>query len=129
MIHYRLFRLRGCSDGSLALVLEFFGSFGLFCLLTQYLQYVACLTPLQTACAMIPLPVVLIPLARNAPHVAARVGTNRLVALGLALSGAGLLVMTSIGVDFVYWRLAAGLVLFAAGMGLAGTPSTTAIVS
>jgi hypothetical protein len=37
--------------------------------------------------------------------------------------------MTTLGTHLVYWHLAAGLALFGAGMGLAGTPATTAIVS
>jgi hypothetical protein len=38
-----------------------------------------------------------------------------------------LVVISQIDVDLTYWYFALGLVLFAAGMGLAGTPATTAI--
>lgn len=125
----RLFRLRGFGAGSLALTVQFFGSFGLFFVLLQYLQFVTDLSPLQAALCLLPLPLVLIPLARNAPRVADRFGTNRVVALGLALSASGMLVLTGLSTDLRYWHVALGLVVFAAGMGLAGTPSTTAIVS
>lgn len=129
MLDVRLFRLRGFSTGALALTMQFFASFGFFYIVLQYLQYIAGLSPLQSATALLPLPFVLIPLARNAPAIADRFGVNKVVALGLTLSASGMLVMTTLEVQLVYWHLAIGLALFAAGMGLAGTPSTTAVVS
>ena len=129
MLDVRLFGLRGFSTGTLALTMQFFASFGFFYIVLQYLQYIAGLSPLQSAAALLPLPFVLIPLARNAPRIADRFGINKVVALGLTLSASGMLVMTTLEVELVYWHLAMGLILFAAGMGLAGTPSTTAVVS
>jgi fucose permease len=129
MLDPRLFRLRGFSTGALALTAQFLASFGLFYIVLQYLQYIAGRSPLGAALSLLPLPLVLIPLARNAPAIAVRFGINRVVALGLTASAAGLLVLSTLGVELAYWHLAAGLVVFAAGMGLAGTPATTAIVS
>lgn len=129
MLDVRLFRLRGFGMGTLALTLQFFASFGFFYISLQYLQYIAGLSPLRAAIALFPLPVVMVPLARNAPRIADRFGTNRVVPLGLALSALGMLGMSTLGVTFEYWRFATSLVVFAAGMALAGTPSTTAIVS
>ncbi|HKJ11440.1 MAG TPA: MFS transporter [Ornithinimicrobium sp.] len=123
----RLFGVRGFGMGSLTLTAQFFGAFGFFFIALQYLQYVVGLSPLLAACAMLPMPFTLIPLARNAPRIADRFGTNRVTALGLTLSATGLLGMSFLGVDFAYWQFAAALVLFAAGMGLAGTPATSAI--
>ena len=123
----RLFRLRGFSAGTLAITVQFFASFGLFFTVLQYLQFVADLSPLMAAVCLLPLPVVMIPLARNAPRVAARVGYRRIAPVGLGLSAAGLLVVSGVGTDFVYGWFAVGLVVFAMGMALAGTPSTTAI--
>jgi predicted MFS family arabinose efflux permease len=129
MLDPRLFRLRGFSAGSLAITVQFFGSFGFFFVVMQYLQYVQGRSPLMAAVCLLPLPVVLIPLARRAPVLAARVGTHRVLALGLALSATGMLLLSRLALDTPYWFLALGLVVFAAGMGLAGTPATTAIVS
>lgn len=129
MLDPRLFRLRGFSGGTLAVTCQFFASFGLFYVVLQYLQYIQGQSPLRSAVSLLPLPLVLIPLARNAPRIAARFGTNRVVPLGLLLSAAGMLTMTTLEVDMQYWRLALALVLFGAGMGLAGTPSTTAITA
>ena len=129
MLDPRLFRLRGFSTGTLAITAQFLASFGLFYTVLQYLQYIAGQSPLKAAFSLLPLPIVLIPLARKAPLIAARFGVARVISIGLVLSAAGMLIMTSLGVDFIYWHLALGLVVFASGMGLAGTPGTTAIVS
>src|SRR3954470_2016336 len=72
MLDPRLFRLRGFSAGSIALTVQFFGSFGLFFVIMQYLQYIQGRSPLMAAVCLLPLPMVLVPLARRAPVVAAR---------------------------------------------------------
>ncbi len=123
----RLFRVRGFSAGGLAIMVQFFATFGMFFILLQYLQFVVGLSPLRAALALLPLPVVMIPLARSAPRIARRVGFGRLAPVGLVLTGIGLAVVSRIEVDLSYGLLAVGLVTFAAGMALAGTPATTAI--
>lgn len=129
MLDVRLFRLRGFGAGSAVITVQFFGSFGLFFIILQYLQYVAGLSPLRAALALLPLPLFLVPIARNAPRLASRIGAGRVLPLGLLLSASGLAVMTTLSANLVYWHLAVGLALFGAGMGLAGTPATAAIVS
>jgi EmrB/QacA subfamily drug resistance transporter len=127
MLDPRLFRNRGFSAGSLTVMVQFFASFGLFFVVIQYLQFVVGRSPLEAALALLPLPLVMIPLARNAPRIARRVGFRRLAPAGLFLTAAGLVVISQVQVDLAYGYFALGLVLFAAGMALAGTPATTAI--
>jgi EmrB/QacA subfamily drug resistance transporter len=129
MLDPRLFLLRGFGAGSLSLTAQFLAAFGFFFIMLQYLQFVADLSPLKAALAMLPMPAVMIPLARRAPHIADRFGLNRVGAAGLALIAAGLGILSLQSVDFRYGLFAAGLVVFAAGMALAATPATTAIVS
>ena len=127
MLDPRLFRNRGFSAGALTVMVQFFASFGLFFVVLQYLQFVAGRSPLEAAAALLPLPLVMIPLARNAPRIARRVGFRRLAPLGLVLTAAGLVTISQVDVGLAYGWFALGLVLFAAGMALAGTPATTAI--
>src|SRR6266498_2661307 len=122
MLDPRLFRLRGFSAGSLTITAQFFAAFGFFFIALQYLQFVVGYSPLRAAVALLPLPVVLIPLAQ-------RVGFGRLAPFGLVLMASGFLVISQIEVEMTYWLFASGLVLFAAGMALAGTPATTAITA
>ena len=127
MLDPRLFRNRAFSAGSLTVMVQFFATFGLFFVVIQYLQFVVGRSPLGAAVALLPLPLVMIPLARNAPRIAHKVGFKRLAPLGLVLTASGLVVVSQVGTEMTYGWFALGLVLFAAGMGLAGTPSTTAI--
>ena len=84
MLDPRLFALRGFGSGSLSITVQFFAAFGFFFAILQYLQFVVGLSPLQAAIRLLPLPVVLIPLARTAPRLAVRLGFRRLGPLGLA---------------------------------------------
>jgi EmrB/QacA subfamily drug resistance transporter len=129
MLDPRLFALRGFGMGSLSITAQFLAAFGFFFVVIQYLQYVVHYSPLRAAAALLPLPLVLIPLARVAPRIGGRIGLNRVDAVGLTSMAAGFVVLSFLGTNSSYWHFAAGLVLFAAGMGLAGTPATTAITS
>ena len=125
----RLFRLRGYATGSASNFIQFFAAFGFFYISSQYLQFVVGLSPLVTACAMLPMSIVVIPLSRLAPGLALRFGFNRVGALGLGAMAAGVAVFTTLQVDLDYWVFLVGLVIFGAGMALAGGPATTAITS
>jgi len=127
MLDPRLFRSRALSAGTLTVTVQFFATFGLFFVVIQYLQFVVGRSPLEAAVALLPMPLVMIPLARTAPRVAQRIGFRRVAPVGLVLTATGLVVLSRVEVDLAYGWFALGLVLFAAGMGLAGTPSTTAI--
>lgn len=123
----RLFRLRGFSTGSASNTVQFFAAFGFFFVAMQYLQFVIGWSPLQAALGMLPMAVVLIPLARNAPHISKSFGYNRVGSSGLFLMAVGFGVLSLITVDLRYWLFVIGLILFGAGMALAGSPATTAI--
>lgn len=125
----RLFGLRGFGTGSLSITVQFFAAFGFFFVVLQYLQFVVGYSPLRAAFALLPIPIVMIPASRRVPRIAARFGVNRVGAVGLVLIAAGLVIVSRGDVDLVYWQFALGLAVFAAGMALASTPATTAIVS
>ena len=129
MLDPRLFLLRGFGTGTLSLTAQFFAAFGFFFIVMQYLQFVNGFSALGAAAAMLPLPFILLPTARMAPRLADRVGFRRIGALGLTLIATGFFVISLLGPELVYWQFAIGLGIFALGMGLAGTPATTAIVS
>jgi EmrB/QacA subfamily drug resistance transporter len=129
MLDPRLFLLRGFGTGTLSLTAQFFAAFGFFFIVMQYLQFVNGFSALGAAAAMLPLPFILLPTARMAPRLADRVGFRRIGALGLTLIATGFFIISTLGADLVYWQFAIGIAIFALGMGLAGTPATTAIVS
>ena len=125
----RLFRLRGFSSGSLTITVQFLAAFGFFFITLQYLQYVTGRSPLEASIALLPLPFVMLPVARRAPVVAQRLGFRRLGPVGLVIMAGGFLVLSRLDFDTPYWFFVLGLVLFGGGMGRAGTPATTAITA
>ncbi len=128
MLDPRLFLLRGFGIGSLSLTAQFFAAFGFFFIVMQYLQFVNGYSALGAAAAMLPMPFVLIPLARIAPRFADRFGFRAVGAVGLVSMAIGFGVISRLGVEIAYGWFVVGLLFFAAGMALAGTPATTAIV-
>ena len=128
MLDPRLFRLRGFGTGSATITVQFLAFFGFIFIVMQYLQFVVGLSALEAAFAMLPFPVVMIPLSRQAPGIATRVGGNIIGAIGLVLMAVAMVVFSFLEVDLTYAVLAGGLVLLAGGLALSSTPATTAIV-
>jgi EmrB/QacA subfamily drug resistance transporter len=129
LLDVRLFRLRGFGAGSLSATAQFFAAFGFFFVVLQYLQFVVGRSPLEAALTLLPLPFLLLPSARVAPVLAERFGTNRVAAAGLTSIAAGLAVISLLDVRLDQVTFYVGLALFGIGMGLAGTPATTAITA
>jgi EmrB/QacA subfamily drug resistance transporter len=127
LLDVRLFRSRGFSAGSVSITLQFFASFGFFFIIMQYLQFVTGRSPLEAAVTVLPLPFLLIPTARLAPRLADRIGINITGALGLGSIAVGLGIISTLTASFDAVTFYSGLAFFAVGMGLAGTPATTAI--
>jgi EmrB/QacA subfamily drug resistance transporter len=129
LLDVRLFALRGLGAGSVSVTVQFFAAFGFFFIVIQYLQLVVGRSPLGAALTLLPLPFVLLPSARLAPALAQRVGTNRVGAVGLTSLATGLATLSFLDTTFEPVVFYLGLFFFALGMGLAGTPATTAITA
>ncbi len=129
MLDPRHFARRGFAAGTLSVTVQFFAAFGFLFLALPYLQLVMGYSPLQAAGALVPMALVVIPLSRVAPAIAARVGVRVAGAAGLSLMALGFIVLSTLDVGSSYAHFLAGLLPFGAGMALAGAPATTAIVS
>jgi predicted MFS family arabinose efflux permease len=129
MLDPRHFARRGFAAGTLSISVQFFAAFGFLFLALPYLQLVMGYSPLQAAGALVPMALVVIPLSRKAPALAARVGVRVAGATGLSLMALGFIVLSTLEVGSSYAHFVAGLLPFGAGMALAGAPATTAIVA
>jgi EmrB/QacA subfamily drug resistance transporter len=129
MLDPRNFLRRGFGAGSLSISVQFFAAFGFLFIELPYLQLVLGYSPLQAAGALLPMAIVVIPLSRFAPKIAAHVGVRVTGPIGLGLMASGLIVFSTLGTNATYWHFFAGLVPFGAGMALSGAPATTAIVA
>ena len=111
------------------ITVQFFAAFGFLFLALPYLQLVMGYSPLQAAGALVPMALVVIPLSRKAPAIAARLGVRVTGAMGLSLMATGFIVLSTLELGSSYAHFLAGLLPFGAGMALAGAPATTAIVA
>lgn len=129
LIDLRIFADRGLAAGSLNLFVVFGTMFGLFLVLVQHLQAVLGYSALQAASGLIPMAAVMMPLSTAAPTIADRVGYRRTVVAGMVMLTAGL-VLLALGVrGGSYLSVVPGLLILAAGAGLAMSPSTAAITA
>jgi EmrB/QacA subfamily drug resistance transporter len=129
MLDLRFFRHRSFTGGALAISMVFFGMFGMFFLLTQYLQQVRGYEPLDAAFRTLPIAITIMVVAPTSANVAARFGTRNTVASGLFLAASGFLLLSRFGIDTAYWQFIPVFVVVAAGMGLTMAPSTASIMS
>jgi EmrB/QacA subfamily drug resistance transporter len=128
LLDVRLFKLRWFSLGAFAVFVQFVVVFGYFFVAAQYLGFVSGYGPFQIAAALLPVGLLLPFLSANAPKWASRFGRARVCAGGLALMALGSATFATIDATTSYWVFAVALVVFGAGMGLAGPPATEAIV-
>ena len=128
LLEIRLFADRALAAGSLSLLIVFAVMFGLFLVLVQFLQAVLGYSALRAAAGLLPMAMVMMPLSAVAPVIAKRFGTRRVLMVGLGLFGIGtLLLATLVSAEGGYWSVVPGLLVLAVGLGLAMSPSTTAI--
>ena len=125
----RVFARRGLAAGSLSIFVQFFALFGFIFIVLQYLQLIRGDSGLVSAVSMLPMAATLLPAARLAPALVARLGARKVCATGLALIAAAMAVLSQLTPASGYWLLAVGLVVLGAGMGLATTPATSGITA
>jgi MFS transporter, DHA2 family, integral membrane protein len=129
MLDVRLFRDRRFSAASLSVTLTFFSLMGVLFLLTQYLQGVLGLSALETGLRFIPIALGIIVASPVAATLTARIGTRLVTSLGLVIVAVGLVFLATLGVTSSDLQVSGVLFVIAAGMGLAMTPATDAIMS
>jgi EmrB/QacA subfamily drug resistance transporter len=129
MLDVRLFANPRFTVASGAIALAFFGLFGFIFLITQYFQVVRSYDPLRAGVATLPFAVVTGLVSPAAIALMKRVGTKAVDTTGLALMSAGFLVAAGTAVDSAYWgRIITAMTLIAAGLALAASPATEAIM-
>ncbi len=128
MLPIEFFRSAGFSMGLIAIMLAFFVMFSFMFTQMLHFQLVRGHSALEAAVRFLPLPLGLMPAAANSDRLAARFGSNRVVATGLTLVTLGMLVFTTVTIDTSYPRLALIFALLGFGMGLTMAPSTTLVM-
>jgi EmrB/QacA subfamily drug resistance transporter len=128
LLDVRILRNRAVAAGALTMMMMFAVLFGVFLVGVQYLQAVLGFSAVRSAAGLLPIAAVMMPLSNIAPRLAVRFGTRATLIAGLGAFGGGLVLLATMpSVDGGYWSVAPGLAVIGLGMGLAMTPSTTAI--
>ncbi len=129
MLDPRVFARRGLASGSLSIFVQFFSFFGFIFLVLQYLQLIRGDSGLVSAVSMLPMAAAMMPTARLAPTLVAKLGPRVPITGGLVLIAAALVVLGQLTSASSYWLLVAGLITLGIGMGLAMPPATSGITS
>jgi EmrB/QacA subfamily drug resistance transporter len=129
MLDLRYFKRPGFAGGSLAVAMMFFGMYGMFFLLTQYLQLVKGWSALSTGVRTLPFAMTMMVAAPSSARLAERIGVKSTVVTGITIAASGMLVLSRAGVDAPYWYIVIALVILSGGMGLTMAPSTASIMS
>lgn len=116
--------------GALTITSAFLAMFGMFFLMTLYMQFVLGWSPLTSAVRLLPFSVVMIIIAPRNPKLTERLGTGRTVAIGFLIQSLGFLI-AAVGLsdDSSYWIVLAAVIPMAMGMAFLMPPTTNAIVS
>ncbi len=124
----RLFRNRGFASGSAAVTVAFFAMFGMFFLLTLYLQYVKGYSPLEAGVRVIPNALSLMLIAPRGPALVVRFGVKRVVRVGFLLVATGFTILSFATASTGYPVIAVALVCCGTGMAIVMPPASQQIV-
>lgn len=131
MLPLYFFRNPAFTGANVTLTMLTFSLFGVVFFVPQFLQSVLGHPPSVAGLMLLPLAFTLTYVSSRSAKVAQRLGTKRTVALGIALAGTAFLYMGFVfrpGLDYFPWIMF-GQIMQAAGIGLAISPATTAVMS
>ncbi|WP_290867341.1 MFS transporter [Aquabacterium sp.] len=130
LLPLRLFNNRARSGAYAARLLFLAGVIGFWFYLTQYLQGVLGMRPLQAGMAFLPATIVQLLAALGVSRLAHRFGNDRVLAAGVALTAAGMAWLAQVGAHSSYLSsVALPMVVLGIGQGLALSPLTVAGVA
>ena len=129
MLDMDYFSIRGFSAGAFTIATVFFALFGMFFLVTLYLQFVLGFSALGAALRTLPSAVVMVMVSPRSADIAERFGLRNAVVAGMTLISAGFVVMSTLSSGYHYWILLVALVLMSSGMSVVMANSTSSIMA
>ena len=129
MLDLRLFRNPRFSAASGSITVQFFVMFGMFFILTQYLQFVRGYSPFEAGLRTLPAPLAMMIFAPQSPRIVARIGPRASIGFGMLGTATAMVLLSLQGLDTPYWTMAITLFMNGVAMGLIMPPATTSIMS
>ena len=128
MLDVSVFANRRFSGGSLAVTAGFLTLFGFIFVITQYFQFIKDYSAFETGVRLLPVAVSIALASILGPRIVERVGTTAVVAAGLAVFAAGLGWASTVDAGTPYTEIALQMLLLGGGLGLTTAPATEAIM-
>ncbi|MFB9967102.1 MFS transporter [Sinosporangium siamense] len=129
MLPMDLFKNKEFSGASFTILLMTFGSGAVLLLLTQYLQFVQGMSPIEAGLAFLPYAAATTVFNILGATLGQKIANRPLIIGGMAISVLAFVVMAFLPVDDGYWMMLAALLIMGVGMGLAGPSVYTALMS
>lgn len=129
MLDMKLFKNRGFAVSSLTLTLVFLAMSGVFFSMSQVMQLVIGYTPLESSLLMIPLMLPMMFISPLVPNVVKKFGARLTISIGLVLTAAAFVVMTTWTKDMTYWHLFGTMAIMMLGITFAMTPGTNILMA
>ncbi|MEU8364490.1 MFS transporter [Nonomuraea sp. NPDC048882] len=127
MVPVSLFRSRVFSGGLLTSGIWSFGVFGIYFFSALWLQNVLGFTPTEAGASFVPMALTMAVVALLSQRISAALGIGRTVALGMALMGAAIFLISRVGADGGFPDVAPWFLLYGLGGGLL-VPLTSAVL-
>ena len=128
MLDMSFFRNPRFTAANTAVTLTFFALFGSLFLMTQYWQLVHGYSPLQAGVRLIPYAMTMMITAPFSARLVERLGTKRVVTMGLSTISVAMLVLSTLHTDSSYLRVIANMCFMAFGMALTMAPATESVM-
>ena len=130
MLDVRLFRLRLFAAGNFAIFLNSVARGAFSFVMVFFLQGPPhFLGPLVAGLYLVPVSASLAALAPLSGRLSDRYGSRPFASVGLALSAAGFLLLTTVGASTTFGQLLPGFVMLGAGMGIFASPNRASIMN
>lgn len=129
MIDLRLFNRPIFAAALCVNIIGIFAAFGSFLFITQYLQLVLGMGPLEAGLWLMPSGLVFLAGSILAPIIVRRYRPGTVLTCGFSLAAMGYAVLTQVSVSGELWVLIVGFVLFCSGLAPMGTLTTDLVMS
>lgn len=129
MLDVRLFKIKAFGISALVLTLVFFALMGMFFNMSQLTQLVWGYSPLEAAVKMLPMSLAIVFASVISPSLVQRFGKRMVVGSGMLIMSAGVLLLSSLGIDPNYFMFVLAMCVAAFGMGIAMSPTTDLMMS
>ena len=128
MLDMRFFQNPRFTAANSAITLTFFAMFGSMFLMTQYWQFVHGYSPLGAGLRMIPYATTMMVVAPLSARIVERLGTKRVVTMGLLIMSTALAALSFIEATTPYPLAISMFCVMAAGMGMTMAPATESVM-